>query len=323
LPSLSLPFSLCTLYCDLCFRWRRLTLHSFLSDVKDEIDYEFVGSDLTTAQTNIYWQALPYYGNTQNIANISDTFTDWHTYTVDWQPDQIQWSVDGVVGRTKTRASTWNSTSGLYNYPQTPSRVQLSIWPGGASNQAAGTISWAGGPIDWDSQDIQSAGYYYMQVQSCSVECYDPPAGTQTDGNGSVSYIYDPTTTTFLNTSVICTNSFVLSGIGSLTSVVVSDKGTVLDSELGSGTNTTAAPPPGVSVTAAPGGGAEIDGGGSAEGGRSGPGSGGSDSTGSNGTSFSQGGGSSQASTFRGVSRDVAVWSMFLGIFVGAMFTLL
>ena len=60
------------------------------------------------------------YGNSDNISDISDTFSDWHTYTVDWQPDQITWSVDGVVGRTKTRASTWNSTSQLYNYPQTP-----------------------------------------------------------------------------------------------------------------------------------------------------------------------------------------------------------
>src|SRR5271167_1945279 len=135
---------------------------SFLSDVKDEIDYEFVGSDLETGQTNIYWQALPYYGNTGNITNLTDTFDDWHTYTVDWQPDQIVWSVDGVARRTKTRASTWNSTSGLYNYPQTPARVQLSIWPGGASGQAQGTIDWAGGPIDWSNSDIQQAGYYYM-----------------------------------------------------------------------------------------------------------------------------------------------------------------
>jgi beta-glucanase (GH16 family) len=174
-----------------------------LSAVKDEIDYEFVGADLDTAQTNIYWQALPYYGNSDNITDISDTFTDWHTYTVDWQPDQITWSVDGVVDRTKTRASTWNSTSGLYNYPQTPARVQLSVWPGGASSQAPGTIAWAGGAINWSGQDIQSSGYYYMQVQSVSVQCANAPSGTSEQGNGSVSYVYDTSTTQFLNNSVI------------------------------------------------------------------------------------------------------------------------
>ena len=183
----------------------QLLTFSFLSDVKDEIDYEFVGKDLENAQTNIYWQALPYYGNSANISNLTDTFDEWHTYTVDWQPDQIIWSVDGVAHRTKTRASTWNSTSGLYNYPQTPARVQLSLWPGGASNQAQGTIDWAGGPINWGSPDIQQYGYYYMQVQSVAVECYSAPDGTERQGNGSVSYIYDDKTTTFLNNSVIRT----------------------------------------------------------------------------------------------------------------------
>jgi len=180
-----------------------LSDHSFLSDVKDEIDYEWVGADLTTAQTNIYWQADPYYGNSANISNLNDTFTTWHTYTVDWQADQIIWSVDGTTYRTKTRASTWNSTSQLYNYPQTPSRIEISLWPGGASDQAPGTIAWAGGAINWSSQDIQSNGYYYMQVQDVTVECYDPPAGTPKDGSGTVSYVFDNTTTTFLNNSVI------------------------------------------------------------------------------------------------------------------------
>ena len=177
--------------------------YSFLSDVKDEIDYEFVGKDLNTAQTNIYWQALPYYGNSANITNITDTFDDWHTYTVDWQPDYISWSVDGVVGRTKTRESTWNSTSGLYNYPQTPSRIQISIWPGGASDQAPGTIAWAGGAINWNSQDIQQAGYYYMQLANVSVQCAPPLPGTPVQGNGSVSYVYNPNTNSFLNNSVM------------------------------------------------------------------------------------------------------------------------
>ena len=181
----------------------RLSDNSFLSDVKDEIDYEFVGKDLHTAQTNIYWQALPYYSNTGNITNLTDTFENWHTYEVDWQPDQIVWSVDGVVKRTKTRASTWNSTSGFYNYPQTPARVQLSIWPGGASTLAQGTIDWAGGPIDWGSADIKNSGYYYMQIQSVTVQCYDPLSGTRREGNGGVSYIFDTKTTNFLNNSVI------------------------------------------------------------------------------------------------------------------------
>lgn len=36
-----------------------ITAFILLSDVKDEIDYEFVGVDLATAQTNYYFQGLP------------------------------------------------------------------------------------------------------------------------------------------------------------------------------------------------------------------------------------------------------------------------
>lgn len=36
-----------------------VTAFILLSDVKDEIDFEFIGVDLTTAQTNYYFQANP------------------------------------------------------------------------------------------------------------------------------------------------------------------------------------------------------------------------------------------------------------------------
>ena len=35
-----------------------ITAFILLSDVKDEIDYEFVGANLTTAQTNYYFQGI-------------------------------------------------------------------------------------------------------------------------------------------------------------------------------------------------------------------------------------------------------------------------
>ena len=105
---------------------------------------------------------------------------------------------------------------------------------------------------------------------------------------------------------------------------LVSDKGTTLESQLGSGTNTTAAPPAGASSSAPAGNGPQINGGGSADGNRGGaPAPAGSSSSSQTGTSFSQGGETSQASTFRGVSQIVAIWSALLGVFVGGMFTLL
>ncbi|KAH0552992.1 hypothetical protein GP486_006813 [Trichoglossum hirsutum] len=189
-----------------------------LSDVKDEIDYEFVGVDLQTAQTNYYFQGITNYNNGGNIS-VSDTFNNYHTYTIDWTPDSITWSVDGKVGRVKKKADTWNSTSNRYDYPQTPARIQLSIWPGGLASNNPGTIAWAGGPINWDGPDIKTNGYYYATVNEVTVQCYDPPSnGTK---KGSTSYIYaDP------------------SGLES--AIQITDKNTTLRSLLGTGVNMTA-----------------------------------------------------------------------------------
>lgn len=122
-----------------------VTAFILFSDVKDEIDYEWVGTELDTAQTNYYFQGIPNYDNSGNIT-LSNTFDNFHTYEINWTPDEITWLVDGQVGRTKKRSETWNATSNQWAFPQTPSRVQISIWPGGASTNAPGTVQWAGGP---------------------------------------------------------------------------------------------------------------------------------------------------------------------------------
>lgn len=93
----------------------------------------------------------------------------------------------------------------------------------------------------------------------------------------------------------------------------------MLKSQLGSGTNTTAAPVGSSSVSVSNG--PQINGGGSAEGNRGGES--GSSNSASTGNGFSQGGGKSQASTFRGVSQIVAIWSLVMALIVGGMFTLL
>ncbi|KAI9894108.1 MAG: hypothetical protein M1814_004879 [Vezdaea aestivalis] len=206
-----------------------VTAFILLSDVKDEIDYEWVGTDLTTAQTNFYSQGVTNYKNTENISSISDTFVNYHTYTIDWTPDSITWYVDGKQGRKKERKDTWNATSNRFDYPQTPARVQLSIWPGGKDTNAKGTIDWAGGLINWDSQDIKQNGYYYASVKSVKIECYEPPASAKK--SGKTSYIYN---------SIKATND----------TIEITDKPTVLKSLLGTGTNMSADYPSQASGTA-------------------------------------------------------------------------
>lgn len=164
-----------------------VTAFIMMSDVKDEIDYEFIGTDVQHAQSNYYWQGTLNYTNEVNISS-SSTDSEQHTYTIDWQENSITWSVDGNVGRTVKKDETFNSSTNSYQYPQTPARVQLSLWPAGNPKNGQGTVNWAGGEIDWSSPYMTN-GYYKAEVMEVSVECYDPPTGVKS--SGSKSYVYN------------------------------------------------------------------------------------------------------------------------------------
>ena len=129
--------------------------------------------------------------NEQNLTVSSDTRQNKHTYTIDWQPDYITWNIDGTDLRTKYRNETYNSTTGQYHFPQSPSRIQLSLWPAGLQSNGEGTIDWAGGLVNWDS-DNMSNGYYYASVSDVSLECYDPPPGFS-NNFGDKAYYYENT----------------------------------------------------------------------------------------------------------------------------------
>ncbi|EKJ73329.1 hypothetical protein NXS19_003393 [Fusarium pseudograminearum] len=165
-----------------------ITAFILFSDVKDEIDYEFVGTELGDAQTNYYFQGITNYQNSENIS-LSDTFANYHDYEIRWTPDKIEWWVDGKMGRSLDKKDTWNATSKNFMFPQTPSRVQLSLWPGGKEGNAEGTVSWAGGPIDWDHPDIQKSGYYYAAFSDVEIECFN--AKTAPGTNSGKSYWYN------------------------------------------------------------------------------------------------------------------------------------
>ncbi|KAI4172680.1 MAG: hypothetical protein LQ343_003420 [Gyalolechia ehrenbergii] len=193
-----------------------VTAFILMSDVKDEIDFEWVGTDLETAQSNFYFQGIPDYDNGMNLSVKSSTFDDYHTYEIDWQPTQLTWSVDGSILRTLKRSDTWNTTTNQYHYPQTPARVQLSLWPAGSPKNGQGTVAWAGGLVNWNAQDPSTVGYYYSMIKDVNVDCYDAPTGV--NKTGSKSYIYTSNT-------------------GTNESVAITDEDTVLKSLLGSGTD--------------------------------------------------------------------------------------
>lgn len=158
-----------------------------MSGVRDEIDYEFIGSFLDSAQTNYYWQEHLDYTHSRNVS-LSDTFENFHTYEIDWTPESVTWSVDGQATRVLNRADTLNATTENYDFPQTPSFVQISLWPGGLASNPEGTRNWAGGEVDWNAEDIQDPGYFYVTLKDVKIECYDPPSNTKKSGDKSYKY---------------------------------------------------------------------------------------------------------------------------------------
>ncbi|KAH7000982.1 concanavalin A-like lectin/glucanase domain-containing protein [Ilyonectria destructans] len=171
-----------------------VTAFILFSDVKDEIDFEFIGVDLETAQTNYYFQGITTYPTHAANLTMSDSFDNFHDYEVRWTPDTVEWYIDDTLGRTLNKNDTWNETSQNFDFPQTPARVQLSLWPGGLSTNAAGTIAWAGGEIDWDAADIENYGYYFATFSEVVIECYNTSTAPGT--NSGKSYTYDSTRAT-------------------------------------------------------------------------------------------------------------------------------
>lgn len=130
-----------------------------------------------------------------------------HEYCIDWKEDTLTWSIDGNDLRTLNRKDTWNGTSGRFDYPQTPARVMLSLWPAGLPTNEKGTIDWAGGEIDWNSPYMQN-GYYYARFQELTIDCYDAPDGTKSPGNK----VYKYTDYAGTNNTVEITNDQVILG---------------------------------------------------------------------------------------------------------------
>ena len=151
------------------------------------------------------------------MPNNTDTFSDYHTYEIDWQPDQLTWSVDGSIQRTLKKSDTFNKTDNQYHYPQTPARVQLSLWPAGIAKNGEGTVAWAGGLIDWDASDVKSNGYYYSMFKEVDIQCYQAPSDAAST-SGKTSYVY-------------------VDNKGIESSVAITGNNTVLKSLLGTGTD--------------------------------------------------------------------------------------
>ncbi|KAJ4364109.1 putative glycosidase CRH2 [Neocucurbitaria cava] len=187
-----------------------VTAFILMSDVKDEIDFEWIGIDTAHVQSNYYSQGVTVYTNGKNLTvSGQSTVAQAHEYCIDWKEDSLVWSVDGNDMRTLNRKDTWNSTSNRFDYPQTPSRIMLSLWPAGLSTNDKGTVEWAGGEIDWNSPYMDN-GYYYARFHEVTVECYDPPEEAQIKGSKTYKYTDKAGTN---NTVAITDDSVILGSL--------------------------------------------------------------------------------------------------------------
>ncbi|ORY88625.1 concanavalin A-like lectin/glucanase domain-containing protein, partial [Leucosporidium creatinivorum] len=149
-----------------------VTSFILLSGTKDEIDWEFT-NNLTSAGSAYFYQGdVGDYSAAQELS-IANRSEDFHEYGINWTPDCITWTLDGVALRNVTKESTLDASTGTYHYPQTPSRIQLLIWPAGVEGAAQGTIDWAGGLVNFSSPAYNETGYFASYVESVSVTCYD------------------------------------------------------------------------------------------------------------------------------------------------------
>jgi beta-glucanase (GH16 family) len=198
-------------------RWAGVvTAFITMSDIKDEIDWEFPGAKTTEGQSNYFWQGvIPATTAGGTHGGLTDTFSNYHEYTIDWQPDALNFLIDGKNVRTVKKSDTM--VNGVANYPSTPARVQLSVWPAGIAGSAQGTIDWAGGMIDWTTSDYTAAGQYYALVNSVEIKCTN--AQTVPANSDIVSYSYAGNRSSTNPTIVYTNHTTLLNAAGRLSPV--------------------------------------------------------------------------------------------------------
>jgi beta-glucanase (GH16 family) len=141
------------------------------SDDLDEIDWEWLGGDFTTVESNYFGKGDTTTYDRAIYHPVSNPQLGFHTYTIDWTSDYVKWSIDGAVVRTLTYAEAKSGT----RFPQTPMKVKIGNWVGGSSTAPKGTVQWAGGLTDFTKAP------FTMYVKSVTI----------TDGtSGAKSYSY-------------------------------------------------------------------------------------------------------------------------------------
>lgn len=148
-----------------------ITALVLMSAVGDELDFEFVGSELNQVQTNHYYQGELDFTKMKKHEIKDNTWLNYHNFEIFWTEDKVDWVIDGVVVRTLYKKDTWDPNAKVYKFPDSPMRLEIAIWPGGSEKNEIGTIMWAGGLVDWDNPpDMLEKGYFSANVKVIRIE---------------------------------------------------------------------------------------------------------------------------------------------------------
>ncbi|KAF9771900.1 hypothetical protein IL306_010434 [Fusarium sp. DS 682] len=151
-----------------------------LSDVLDEVDWEWLGGRDGDVQTNYYGKGNSQEDTRSATFPVTKNQEEFHNYTIHWTKDSCEWYINNVA----VRSLKFADALGGENYPQTPMRVKLGIWAGGDPDNAEGTIEWAGGKTDY------AGAPYTMTVQKIMIENLNPADSyTYSDETGSYKSI--------------------------------------------------------------------------------------------------------------------------------------
>lgn len=150
------------------------------SDDLDEIDWEWLGGDDTQVQTNYFSKGDTTTYDRGGFSGVGSPQAEFHTYTIDWTAEKLDWIIDGTVVRTLKYADAKGGAS----YPQTPMQIKLGTWVAGRKDAPEGTVQWAGGYTDFSQAPFN--GYYksvtvkdYMNgAKSASAYRYGDQTGT-------------------------------------------------------------------------------------------------------------------------------------------------
>jgi len=150
------------------------------SDDLDEVDWEWLGGDSTEVETNYFGKGnTTTYNRATYVKVATSPQDDFHNYTIDWSKDWVKWYVDDALVRTLDYADA----NGGSNFPQTPMRVKMGNWDGGASTEPEGTVQWAGG-----HSDFSNGKTYTMYVKSVTITDGTTSGSEYTYGDETGSY---------------------------------------------------------------------------------------------------------------------------------------